>query len=166
MCLNTLSEKTSLTPIATIVQKYVNVKLIYTTEKVRISELPRIANCNESANYFRQFYTDSEILLRETFYFMALNKSNRVLAVIKLSDGGISGTLCDIRLIMIHLINLCASGVIICHNHPSGNLSPSKCDITIAKKLKESCNLMDIELLDSIILTEDSYFSMVSEGLI
>ena len=164
MCTLTWSEKTDVKTTYTVVQKFINISLIYTKQSIPISHLTKITTADESAEYFREFYSESELLLRESFYFMALNRSNRVLAVIKLSEGGINGTICDIRIILFYLINLYASGLIICHNHPSGNLSPSETDKKLVKRLKEVCRLIEVELYDSIILTDISYCSMKSEG--
>lgn len=164
MCTLTWSEKTDVKTTYTVVQKFINVSLIYTKQSIPISHLTKITTANESAEYFREFYSELELLLRESFYFMALNRSNRVLAVIKLSEGGINGTICDIRMILFYLINLCASGLIICHNHPSGNLLPSETDKKLVIRLKEVCKLIEVELYDSIILTDISYCSMKSEG--
>lgn len=148
-----------------LVQKYVNVSVTYSVEAgLKISDLPLISNPSESAEYFRGLYSETELLLRESMYFMALNRSNRVLAVKEHSVGGISGTICDIRTIMLFLVSFCASGVILCHNHPSGSLRPSLEDIKLAKKFKEACRSMDICFLDSIILTQDGFHSMSSAG--
>lgn len=152
-------------PVPIFVQKFINVTVVYTKSRgVKISDLPRISRPEDSVQYFRQFYTESDMLLRETMYFMVLNRSNRVLAVLKHTEGGIDSTVCEIRLILLYLIGLCASGVILCHNHPSGNTKPSPSDLALAKKMKEACQTIKVELLDSVILTDDDYYSMAAEA--
>ncbi len=164
MCEITLSEKTSKTAMPIVVQKFINVSVVFTKQTVRISDLSQVKTSQDSAAYFRQFYTESEMLLRESFYFMALNRANRVLAIVKHSTGSMVGTCADIRLIFLHLIRFCAHAVIICHNHPSGMSRPSENDHKIVKKFKEAGKFLDIQLLDSIILTDDGYYSMCDEG--
>jgi DNA repair protein RadC len=98
---------------------------------------------------------------------MLLTRSNKVLGIASISKGGINGTVTDVRIILQYAIKANASGIIICHNHPSGNLQPSESDLTITRKIKESGNLMDIQLLDHLlIIPEEKYCSMADEGLI
>jgi DNA repair protein RadC len=102
----------------------------------------------------------------EEFWILLLNRANRVIDKIKISQGGISGTIIDPRIILKNAVDKLASTIILCHNHPSGNLKPSDADIRITAKMKESSQLMDINLIDHIIITEDSYFSFADEGMI
>ncbi len=102
----------------------------------------------------------------EEFWILLLNRANRVIDKIKISQGGISGTIIDPRIILKNAVDKLASTIILCHNHPSGNLKPSDADIRITTKMKESSQLMDINLIDHIIITEDSYFSFADEGMI
>jgi len=98
---------------------------------------------------------------------MLLTRSNRVLGIASISKGGLSGTVTDIRVILQYAIKANASGIIICYNHPSGNLLPSESDVAITRKVKDSAKLMDIQLLDHmIIIPERSYYSMVDGGKI
>jgi len=105
-------------------------------------------------------------LAHEEFWILMLNRSNRCIRKQKISQGGLSGTVIDIRLILKYSIDLLASSLIICHNHPSGNLNPSEADNRITKKIQESGKLMDIQLLDHIIVGDNSYFSYADNGLI
>jgi DNA repair protein RadC len=98
---------------------------------------------------------------------MLLTRSNKVLGLTSISKGGISGTVTDVRIILQYAIKANASGIIICHNHPSGNVHPSETDKKITRKIKESGNLMDIQLLDHlIIIPEGRYYSMADEGIL
>lgn len=102
----------------------------------------------------------------EEFWVLFLNRSNKVIDSARVSQGGISGTVTDVRVIMKQAINRLASGLIICHNHPSGNNNPSESDIQITNKIKEAGVLMDIQLLDHIIVCDRTYYSFADNGLV
>ena len=93
-----------------------------------------------------------------------LNRANRVTGRMKISQGGVSGTVTDVRIVMKKAIESLASGLVICHNHPSGNNSPSDSDIRITQKIKEAGALMDIQLLDHLIVTGKDYYSFADNG--
>jgi DNA repair protein RadC len=82
------------------------------------------------------------------------------------SKGGISGTVTDVRIILKNAVLLTASGVIVAHNHPSGNLNPSESDIKITTKIKEAGNLLDIQLLDHLIIYDSDYYSFADNGVL
>ncbi len=105
-------------------------------------------------------------LPHEEFWILLLNRSNSVIEKIKISVGGISGTVADIRLISKPAIEKLASGIILSHNHPSGNKKPSMADENLTKKIKQALDLFEIKLLDHIIVTEADYFSFADEGLL
>jgi len=105
-------------------------------------------------------------LMHEEFWIVFMNRSNRVINKIRVSQGGISGTVTDVRVIMKKAIELLASGIICAHNHPSGNLAPSESDTRITQKIKEAGTLMDIQLLDHLIICEKDYYSFADNGLI
>jgi len=102
----------------------------------------------------------------EEFWILFLNRSNKVVNRMKLSQGGISGTVTDVRIVMKQAIENLASGIIVCHNHPSGNLNPSESDTRITQKIKEAGALMDIQLLDHLIITDKDYYSFADNGLL
>ena len=97
---------------------------------------------------------------------LLLNRANKVLGISTISEGGLSGTVTDVRLIYQYAIKANASGIIIAHNHPSGNINPSESDQKITNKIKDAGNLLDIQLLDHIILTAEIeiYRSFADEG--
>ncbi|HLP73254.1 MAG TPA: DNA repair protein RadC [Bacteroidales bacterium] len=128
-----------------------------------VPEYPQIKCSKDVADIFQPIMAD---LQYEEFWILFLNRSNRVINRMKLSQGGISGTVTDVRLVMKRAIEYLASGIIVCHNHPSGNLNPSESDSNITKKIKDAGNLMDIQLLDHLIITEKDYFSFADNGLI
>ena len=84
----------------------------------------------------------------------------------KISQGGISGTVTDVRIIMKKAVENLASGLIVCHNHPSGNNNPSESDIQITQKIREAGSLLDVQLLDHIIIAGSAYYSFADNGLI
>ncbi len=98
---------------------------------------------------------------------MYLNRSNRVIGVYSLSVGGITGTVVDIRLLLSVALKIAATGMIMCHNHPSGNMQPSAADEDITKKVKKACEFMDLKLLDQLIIApEGKYLSFNEDGLL
>lgn len=125
----------------------------------------KIKRSRDAAEYARQFYFD-DIMIYESVFIIMTNRANNTIGYAKISQGGIAGTAVDIRLILKYAIDNLASGIILVHNHPSGNLKASPQDIQIAKKLKEAARWMDIDLLDSIIISENSHSSLADEGLI
>ncbi len=104
-------------------------------------------------------------LVHEEFWVLFLNRSNRVIEKHRISQGGITGTVTDIRIILKLALELLATSLILCHNHPSGNLQPSEADLAITRRIKESATLMDISLLDHLIVAGRSYFSLADENL-
>lgn len=100
----------------------------------------------------------------EEFWVLLLNRSNTVITKFKLSQGGVSGTVIDVRLILKPAIENLASSIILCHNHPSGNIYPSDADEKITQKVSEAADVMDIKVLDHVIVTDRSYFSFADEG--
>lgn len=104
------------------------------------------------------------IELQEEFKVLLLNKANEVLGIYQLSKGGIAGTVIDVRLIFSVALKCNATGIIICHNHPSGNLKPSVADINITKKIKECSTLLDITLIDHLIISKTGFYSFINSG--
>jgi DNA repair protein RadC len=125
--------------------------------------LPQIRSSKDVSDIFQPLLSD---LLHEEFWILFLNRSNKVINRMKLSQGGISGTVTDVRLVMKRAIECLASGIIVCHNHPSGNLNPSESDNKITQKIKEAGNLMDIQLLDHLIISDKDYYSFADNGML
>jgi len=105
-------------------------------------------------------------LTHEEFYYVFLNRANKVIKLGQLSKGGLSGTVTDIRLLYKNAVLNSASGIIVAHNHPSGNLNPSESDIRITKKIKEAGSLLDIQLLDHLIMYDSDYYSFADNGVL
>ncbi len=124
---------------------------------------PKITSSKDVANIFTPKLSD---LLHEEFWILLLNRSNSVIDTIKISQGGVSGTVIDTKLILKPAIDKLASSVILCHNHPSGNLKPSGEDIKVTEKAKNAAELMDIKIIDHLIISNLGYFSFLDEGLL
>jgi DNA repair protein RadC len=141
------------------------IKLSYRS-RVKASDRPKITCSTDCYNILLQSWDKGRIELVEQFKVMFLNRANQVLGILELSTGGIAGTVADPKLIFAAALKACASAIILCHNHPSGNLKPSAADLQLTKKVKEGGNLLDIAVLDHIILTNESYYSLADEGLL
>ena len=105
-------------------------------------------------------------LQHEEFWIIYMNNANKIQLKIQMSKGGITGTIVDTRLIFKKAIELAATGIILCHNHPSGTLKPSISDITLTKKVKNGGDVLDIKVLDHLIITEKQYYSFADEGIL
>jgi len=124
-----------------------------------------IKDSKTAADFIRQFYGD-DLEVFESFFVLMLNKANKTIGYAKISQGGIAGTVVDVRIVMKYAVESLATGIIVAHNHPSGNLKPSDGDKQITYKLKSACLIMDVPLLDHVILTADGYTSFADEGLL
>jgi DNA repair protein RadC len=146
-------------------EKLSEIKLYY---KPRKTVAPRITCSADAYKQVLKFYDKNTIALQEQFIILYLNRANMVLGAHQLFTGGLTGTIADIRLIMGIALKSMACGIIISHNHPSGNLIPSEADRTLTEKVKKACDLMDIKLYDHIIVSpyEGFYYSFADEGLI
>ncbi len=139
------------------------VKLTYKT-KQKASERPQI-NCSETTyNLLLKCFDTDTIELKESFKVLLLNRANKVLGVMNVSDGGISCTTVDARLIMQSVILSNATQIIMAHNHPSGSLIPSPEDCHITNRVKNACDLMNVQLLDHLIITPENYYSYADDG--
>ena len=125
----------------------------------------KITNSKDSADFIRKFYSD-DLEIFESFFLLLLNRNNNTIGYAKISQGGITGTVVDVKIVAKYVVDSLASAVVLCHNHPSGNIKPSNADKDITDKIKKVLTLMDTTVLDHIILTADSYFSFADEGLI
>lgn len=136
-------------------------------------ELGRRRNAEGPINRERIFSSRSVIELfqpvladlpHEEFWVLLLNKSNRIIDRIKVSQGGVGGTVVDPKLVLKHAVERLASAVIVVHNHPSGNPQPSDKDLALTEKLKNAAQLFDITLLDHVIVTDGECYSFADNG--
>ncbi|NOR28146.1 MAG: DNA repair protein RadC [Lutibacter sp.] len=126
-------------------------------------EIPKITSSTAVFNMMQPLIGE---LQHEEFWVIYLNNSNKVLFKQQLSKGGLTGTLVDVRLLYKKAIELCATALILCHNHPSGKLQASNADKLITNKLKLAGETLDIKVLDHIIITENAYFSFADENIL
>lgn len=137
---------------------------LYEIKKIQ-TDFPavKITSSKDSADFMKQFYGD-DIEVFESMFILCLNQAHKTIGYAKISQGGIAGTVVDIRLIAKYAIDNLAVSVIMAHNHPTGNLNPSQADIAITEKCKKGLKILDITLLDHIILTADSHYSLQDNG--
>lgn len=120
--------------------------------------------CSEDIYRLMRPHLQDEV--REEFWIVMLNRANLVMKKYPVSQGGVSGTVADPKLIFKAALQLPASAIILVHNHPSGNLKPSTADIQLTQKLKQAGNMLDLPVLDHIIYTDQHYFSFADEGIL
>ena len=145
--------------------KLSEIKLYY---KPRKTVAPRITCSADAYKQVLKFYDKNTIALQEQFIIVYLNRANTVLGAHQLFTGGLTGTIADIRLIMGIALKSLACGIIISHNHPSGQLIPSEADKTLTSKVGKACEIMDIKLYDHIIVSpyEGEFYSFADEGVL
>ncbi|MFT4678680.1 MAG: DNA repair protein RadC [Litorivivens sp.] len=119
-----------------------------------------------SRDAYDLLYTKLADLSHEEFWVLLLSRSNKVIELKMISKGGITGTVVDVRLIFAQALAQKACGMILSHNHPSGNLKPSESDIRLTKKMSEAGKILDIPVLDHIIATDNAYFSFADESML
>ncbi len=134
------------------------VELTYKTN-VKPSLRPKITCSQDSYKVLLQAWDENKLEFVEQAKVLLLNRANRVLGVCDLSTGGVAGTVVDPKLVFIAALKANASAIILAHNHPSCNLTPSAADITLTKKLKEGGNFLELPVLDHIIVTKEGYYS-------
>ncbi|MCC6837884.1 MAG: JAB domain-containing protein [Bacteroidia bacterium] len=135
------------------------------TPQFKLSECPIVISSKDADVQVRKVWSDKIHYLEESL-MMLLNRANRLIGYTKLSIGGTTGTVVDLKVIFQTALKANAQSIILFHNHPSGNLKPSEADKTITKNIKEAGRLMEIPLLDHIIITSEGYFSFADEGLL
>ncbi|MFZ6012124.1 MAG: JAB domain-containing protein [Bacteroidota bacterium] len=141
------------------------VQLVYKSN-VKPSLRPKIDHSKDAYQLLLESWDDTKIELLEQFKVMFTNRAHKVLGIFEVSTGGVSGTVADPKLIFAAAIKAMATGLVLSHNHPSGNLQPSQADIDLTRKIKEAGRLLEIQLLDHIILTSEGYYSFADEGLL
>jgi DNA repair protein RadC len=143
------------------------VKIKY-SPKVKPSERPEITCSKDIYRLLtkNRIFDPATIEHREFFKVLLLNRANKLLGVTHLSEGSNGAAVIDIRHIMQAAVLANAAGIILCHNHPSGNFRPSAADDRITLKIKKACELMDISLTDHLVISSESYYSYADEGRI
>jgi DNA repair protein RadC len=125
--------------------------------------IPKIKSSKDAYEILRHYVQD---LNHEEFWLLCLSRSGAVIAEHRIGEGGITGTVADPRKIFKLALDQMATGIIVCHNHPSGNLTPSEQDKDLTNKIRAAGKLLDINLMDHLIITQKQYFSFADEGLL
>ncbi len=137
------------------------ITLKYTTSGV---EKTKITNSKDSYGLFKQMYDADTLEYCESSIVIYLNRAHQTIGWQKISQGGMTGTIVDVRIIMGTALKCGATSIIMSHNHPSGQLKASEQDNLLTKKIKDACGIMEIVLLDHLIITNDGYLSYSDEG--
>lgn len=126
-------------------------------------ERPQIGNSNDVAQQFQPLLAD---LPHEEFWVMTLNQRHRVIDTRCVGKGGVNATLVDKKIVLKMAIEQLASAIVLCHNHPSGNLQPSPNDTQLTRQIADACRLLDIRLLDHVIIGGKGHYSFADNGLL
>ena len=127
-----------------------------------VKEKKKISSSKDVFEVFQPNLADSPF---EEFWILLVNRANKIIGKYQISQGGVSGTIADPKRIFHLALENLASGIILCHNHPSGNIQPSQPDIKLTKKIKEGSLLLEINLLDHIIIGDENYYSFADNGM-
>jgi DNA repair protein RadC len=146
------------------IQQIAEVELVYKSV-VRPSERLKVTSSKDAYQALIQSWDFNTLELCEEFKILFLNRANKILGLFNLSKGGVAGTVADPKLIFAAALKANASGIILSHNHPSGNLNPSQPDLDLTRKCKEAGKLLEIQVLDHLIITSEGYYSMADEGI-
>lgn len=122
-----------------------------------------VHNSDDIVQVLRSIFNADTIQWTEEFIIVCLNRAHKIIGYCKVGMGGFSGVVCDPKVIMTIALQSAASSLILAHNHPSGSLKPSDADRRMTTKIKQACELLDINLLDHIILTDESYYSFAEQ---
>jgi len=131
----------------------------------RSAEAQQRSSIKSSHDAFEHFYSALSDLQYEQFWILLLDQAHKVLRLVQISDGGLTGTVADPKKIFKSAIENNAPAMILCHNHPSGQLKPSDADIQLTKKLVKGGEMLDIRVLDHLIIGTDKYYSFADEGI-
>lgn len=140
--------------------KVSEVKLIYKNH-IKPSDRIRIEGPQDAFEAFWDTWDLGVIEHIEEMKMLLLNRSNHVLGVVSVSRGGTSGTVIDTKLILQYALKANAHGIILAHNHPSGNLKPSEADLKITERIKKACEVVELNLLDHLIITPDGGWNSI-----
>jgi DNA repair protein RadC len=134
--------------------------------KNKASELFKIVDAETAAEAARKCFDSDSIEWTESFIALCLNRANKVVGFYKISQGGVSGTIADPKVIFQFALLSNASSLIIAHNHPSGNTQPSQSDKILTERISQVGKLLEIKLLDHIIITAEGFYSFANDGLL
>lgn len=151
--------------VTEVLGKVAEVELVYKS-KVKASERPQIVSSKDAYDILLAVWEEGKMDLFEQFKVLFLNRANKVLCIYNVSSGGITGTVADPRLIFSAALKVNAVSLILCHNHPSGVLKPSRQDEELTQKIKGAGAFLDMKVLDHLIVSGEGYYSFADEGLL
>ncbi len=140
------------------------IKVSYSS-KIKLADRIKVTSSESAATLLRAIWSD-KIEIQEEFNIILLNRANSVIGWFNVSKGGTAATIVDPKVIFSTALKCNSHGIILSHNHPSGNLQPSETDLALTNKLKEGGKLLEITILDHIILTSETYYSLADNGKI
>lgn len=140
------------------------IELIY-KPAMKASERPKIRCSADAMNVFKASWDHNKLEFIEEFKVMLINRANQVLGIYKASQGGTCGTVLDVKLVFAAAIKANACGIILAHNHPSGQLIASSQDKLLTEQMKKAGELLDITVMDHFIITLEGYYSFVDDGI-
>ena len=143
--------------------RFFEIELSYKQKDLKLKH-DKIVRSEDIYTVFLELFDNRLLTIKEECYVLYINKSNRITGFYKLSSGGITGTIVDIRLIMAIALKSLSLGLILAHSHPSGNLKPSPADFFATDRLRTAAQLMDIRLIDHLIITTNGYYSFSDQG--
>jgi DNA repair protein RadC len=143
------------------------IKISVSFDKIlKKSELMKITSSRDAYEIFKRVFNADTFDWCEEVVMLCLNNSNKVVGFYKVSSGGMTGTVIDVRMIFTTALQCLATSIILAHNHPSGTLQPSEADKAITKKIREAGKFLDINILDHLIITDESFFSFLDDGIL
>lgn len=155
--------KYSIAEVHELLTNYSTVQYSYKRPK-NLRQIEPVSTSEYCAQLLRMAFDPDCIEYKEFFYCLYLNRANRPIAIVKIAEGGCHGVVVDLPQIISIALSTRASALVLCHNHPSGNLIPSDQDRSITRKVKEAAAFFDMQLLDHIILSADYYYSFADSG--
>ncbi|MEZ7495852.1 JAB domain-containing protein [Leeuwenhoekiella aequorea] len=142
------------------------IKISY-VHRVKAVNWPRVSSSRTAAEVLFENWNNDTIAVYESFKILLLNNSNQIKGIYQISQGGITGTLVDMRLLFAVALKSLSVALILAHNHPSGTLKPSQADRNITRKIKTAAEVLDLKILDHLILNPDGeYYSFADEGIL
>ena len=145
--------------------KVCEVELVYKS-RIKPSQRPQVTNSKEVYELLKRNWDLSKIELVEQVKVLLLSQANKVLGISQVSSGGMTGTVADPKIIFSTALKAAACNIILAHNHPSGNLKPSRADIEVTRKIKDAGTLLDIDVTDHLIISNEGFYSFADEGLL
>lgn len=141
------------------------IELVYKS-KVKVCDRPKVTTAADAAKLLQGIWDENKIEFVEQFKVLLLNRANHVIGCVDISTGSTVGVIVDPKLVLVAAIKANACGFVISHNHPSGNLKPSRADEQLTQKIKLAAQFHDLRLLDHVIISTEGYYSFADEGLL